>query len=66
LPVMEEVKREAQQRKIDLAILPTAEAIKKPCQCQVHRTWYWSFHNLGDVTALKKGPNQGRAFRHSL
>lgn len=28
LPVMEEVKREAQQRKIDLAILPTAEAIK--------------------------------------
>jgi phosphate:Na+ symporter len=27
---------------------------------------YWSFHNLGDVTALKKGPNQGRAFRHSL
>jgi hypothetical protein len=26
--VMEEVKREAQQRKIDLAILPTAEAIK--------------------------------------
>jgi hypothetical protein len=25
---MEEVKREAQQRKIDLAILPTAEAIK--------------------------------------
>src|ERR1700732_3137853 len=21
---------------------------------------YWSFHNLGDVTALKKGPNQGR------
>ena len=28
LPVMEEVKREAQQRKIDLAILPRAEAIK--------------------------------------
>jgi hypothetical protein len=28
LPVMEEVKREAQQRKIDLAILPTAEAIE--------------------------------------
>ena len=28
LPVMKEVKREAQQRKIDLAILPTAEAIK--------------------------------------
>src|ERR1700720_1988009 len=28
LPVMEEVKREAQQRKIDLDILPTAEAIK--------------------------------------
>src|SRR5712672_2709852 len=28
LPVMEEVKREAQQRKIDLAILPTADAIK--------------------------------------
>ena len=28
LPVMEEVKREAQQRKIGLAILPTAEAIK--------------------------------------
>jgi len=28
LPVMEEVKREAQQRKIDLAILTTAEAIK--------------------------------------
>ena len=28
LPVMEEVKREAQQRKIDLAILPTAEGIK--------------------------------------
>jgi len=27
---------------------------------------YWSFHNLGDVTAFKKGPNQGRAFRHSL
>jgi hypothetical protein len=25
---MEEVKREAQRRKIDLAILPTAEAIK--------------------------------------
>ena len=25
---MEEVKRKAQQRKIDLAILPTAEAIK--------------------------------------
>ena len=19
--------------------------------------WYWSFHNLGDVTAFKKGPN---------
>ena len=28
LPVMEEVKREAQQRKIDLAILPATEAIK--------------------------------------
>ena len=28
LPEMEEVKREAQQRKIDLAILPTVEAIK--------------------------------------
>src|SRR6266446_6540639 len=28
LPVMEEVKREAQQRKIDLAILPRAEAIQ--------------------------------------
>jgi len=27
---------------------------------------YWSFHNLGDVTAFKKGPNQGRAFRHSF
>jgi len=27
---------------------------------------YWSFHNLGDVTAFKKGPNQGWAFRHSL
>jgi hypothetical protein len=25
---MEEVKREAQQRKIDLAVLPTADAIK--------------------------------------
>ena len=28
--------------------------------------WYWSFHNLGDVTAFKKGPNQDRAFRHSF
>jgi hypothetical protein len=28
LPVMEEVKRGAHQRKIELAILPTAEAIK--------------------------------------
>jgi len=28
LPVMEEVKREAQRRKIRLAIVPTAEAIK--------------------------------------
>jgi hypothetical protein len=27
---------------------------------------YGSFHNLGDLTAFKKGPNQGRAFRHSL
>ena len=27
---------------------------------------YWSFHNLGDVTAFKKGPNQDRAFRHSF
>ena len=27
---------------------------------------YWSFHKLGDITAFKKGPNQGRAFRHSL
>jgi hypothetical protein len=26
----------------------------------------WSFHNLGDVTAFKKGPNQDRAFRHSF
>jgi hypothetical protein len=30
------------------------------------RQSYWSFHNLGDLTAFKKGPNQGRAFRHSL
>jgi hypothetical protein len=29
LPVMEEVKREAQQRKIDLAILPAAEATRR-------------------------------------
>ena len=29
-------------------------------------TDYWSFHNLGDITAFKKRPNQGRAFRHSL
>jgi hypothetical protein len=28
--------------------------------------WYWSFHNLGDVTAFKKRANQGRAFRHSF
>ena len=27
---------------------------------------YWSFHNLGDVTAFKKRANQGRAFRHSF
>ena len=27
---------------------------------------YWSFHNLGDVTAFKKGANQRRAFRHSF
>src|SRR5208283_5108368 len=27
---------------------------------------YWSLHNLGDVTAFKKGPNQDRAFRHSF
>jgi hypothetical protein len=27
---------------------------------------YWSFHNLGDITAFKKRPNQGRAFRHSF
>jgi hypothetical protein len=27
---------------------------------------YLSFHNLGDDTAFKKGPNQGRAFRHSF
>ena len=27
---------------------------------------YWSFHNLGDITAFKKGPNQDRAFRHSF
>jgi len=29
LPVMEEVKREARRRKIELAIVPTAEAIKR-------------------------------------
>ena len=29
---MEEVKREAQQRKIDLAILPTAEADEKAAE----------------------------------
>jgi Transposase zinc-binding domain len=29
-------------------------------------TYYWSFHNLGDVTAFKKRANQGRAFRHSF
>jgi hypothetical protein len=34
LPVMEEVKREAQQRKIELAILPTAEAIKTLQECR--------------------------------
>jgi hypothetical protein len=27
---------------------------------------YWSFHNLGDVTAFKKRANQRRAFRHSF
>jgi hypothetical protein len=40
---------------IALARIPSLEALR-----------YWSFHNLGDVTAFKKGPNQGRAFRHSL
>ena len=29
LPVMEEVKREAQRRHVELSVLPTAEAIKK-------------------------------------
>ena len=28
--------------------------------------WYWSFHNLGDVTAFEKRANQRRAFRHSF
>ena len=39
-----------------------ALSVSPPCQGK----GYWSFHNLGDVTAFKKGPNQGRAFRHSF
>jgi hypothetical protein len=37
-----------------------------PGRAERHGFEYWSFHNLGDVTAFKKGPNQDRAFRHSF
>jgi hypothetical protein len=53
LPEMEEVKREAQQRKIDLAILPTVEAIKALQE------------NLAETNAMLHVACQEIAFRRS-
>jgi transposase-like protein len=47
-----------------IAVLHAAGDLADNCQ---HRpVQYWSFHNLGDITAFKKRANQRRAFRHSF
>ena len=54
-------KRISDSKQVSMCIAHRSKHNAKYARC-----YYLSFHNLGDVTALKKGPNQGRAFRHSL
>jgi hypothetical protein len=73
-----EVKRETVEAKTKRSVwrwIPIGENHAWDCEyyqvaaaliCNVLRLDYWSFHNLGDVTAFKKRANQGRAFRHSF